>query len=130
VGRKPHMHFPFFFIIVIIQSVLCLSLAKLFTAFNVKKLLRMTEFYPNDFIEVSEVTLHHQLKNYVTNVRSDLKFAKLKGLSDLYAILVETNKCNTFDMIYKLLKLTLLLPVATANVERVFSTMKVVKTEE
>ena len=107
-----------------------MSLAKLFVAFNVKKLLRMTEFYPDDFIEVSEVTLRHQLRNYVTNVRSDLKFAKLKGLSDLYAKLVETNKCNTFDMIYKLLKLTLLLPVATANVERVSSTMKVVKTEE
>jgi len=30
-------------------------------------------------------------------------------------------------MVYKLLKLTLLLPVATASVERVFSTMKVVK---
>jgi len=30
-------------------------------------------------------------------------------------------------MVYKLLKLTLLLPIANANVERVFSAMKVVK---
>ena len=30
-------------------------------------------------------------------------------------------------MVYKLLKLALLLPVATASVERVFSAMKVVK---
>jgi len=43
------------------------------------------------------------------------------------AKLVETNKCNTFAMIYKLLKLVLLLPVATASDERVFSAMKVVK---
>jgi len=35
----------------------------------------MTEFYPNDFIKVLEVALHHQIKNYVTNVRSDPKFA-------------------------------------------------------
>jgi hypothetical protein len=51
----------------------------------------------------------------------------LNGLSELCAKLVETNKCNTFAMVYKLLKLALLLPVATASVERVFSAMKVVK---
>jgi len=86
----------------------------------------MIEFYPNDFIDVSKVMLRHQLKKYVTNVRSDPKFAKLKGISDR-AKLVETNKCNTFGIVYKLLKLALLLPVATASVERVFSTIKVVK---
>jgi hypothetical protein len=32
------------------------------------------------------------------------------------AKLVETNKCNTFAMIYKLLKLALLLSVASASV--------------
>jgi len=32
------------------------------------------------------------------------------------AKLVETNKCNTFAMIYKLLKLVLLLSVTTTNV--------------
>jgi hypothetical protein len=42
--------------------------------------------------------------------------------------LVETNKCK-FAMIYKLLKLTLLLSVTTANVERGFSAMKVVKSQ-
>jgi len=57
-----------------------LSPAKSFASFDVKKLLKMTEFYPNDFIEVLEVGLRHPLKNYVINVRSDLKFAKLKGL--------------------------------------------------
>jgi ribosomal protein S26 len=45
------------------------------------------------------------------------------------AKLVETNKCITFVMIYKLLKLALLLPVATASVERVFSVMKIVKSQ-
>ncbi|AES59496.1 hypothetical protein MTR_1g021030 [Medicago truncatula] len=62
----------------------------------------MTEFYPNYFIDVPEVALHTQLKNYVKNVRSDPKV------------------CNTFAMVYKLLKLTLLLPIATASVDRVF----------
>jgi len=87
----------------------------------------MIEFYPNYFIDVSKVALRTQLKNYVTDVRSDPKFAKLKELSDLCAKHVETNKCNTFVVVYKLLKLTLLLPITTASVERVFSDMKVVK---
>ena len=60
----------------------------------------MTKFYPNDLIDVSEVALHHQLNNYATNIRFDLNFVKLKGLSDLCAKLVETNKCNTFAMVY------------------------------
>jgi len=60
----------------------------------------MIEFYPNDLIDVSEVALHHQLKNYITNVRFDPKFAKLKGFSDLCTKLVKTNKCNTFAMVY------------------------------
>jgi len=92
----------------LLQSISCLSSTKSFVVFDVNKLLRMTEFYPNNFIDVSEVALCHQLMNYITNVRSDKKFAKLKGLSDLSTKLVETNKCNTFAMVYKLLKLTLL----------------------
>jgi hypothetical protein len=112
----------------LLQCVSCLSPAKSFAAFDANKLLRMTEFYPNDFIDVPEVVLRRQLKNYITNVRSDPKFAKMKGTSELCAKLVETNKCNTFAMVYKLLKLALLLSVATASVERVFSAMmKVVK---
>jgi len=77
-----------------------LNLAKSFAPSDVNKLLRMSEFYSNDLIDVPEVALHYQLKNYVTNVRFDPKFAKLKGLSDLCAKLVETNKCNTFAMVY------------------------------
>jgi len=65
-----------------------LSSAKSFAVFYVNKLLRMIEFYPNDFIDVSQVALRHQLKNYITNVRSDRKFAKLKGLSYLSAKLL------------------------------------------
>jgi len=59
----------------------------------------MIEFYPSYFIDVSKVALRTQLKNYVTYVRSDPKFAKLKQLSDLCAKHVETNKCNIFAMI-------------------------------
>lgn len=75
------------------------------------------------------MVVRHQLFNYVRNIRCDPKFVNLKGLSDLCAILVEINTCNTFDMVYKLLKLALFLPVATTSVERVFSAIKFVKSQ-
>jgi hypothetical protein len=111
----------------LLQCVSCLSPLSSFAAFDVKKLLRMVELYPNDFVDVPEVVVRHQLRTYVRDVRADSNFAKLKGLPDLCAKLVETKKCNTFDIVYKLLKLALVLPVATASVERVFSAMNLVK---
>ena len=42
-------------------------------------------------------------------------------------MLVETKKNLRYDVVYKLLKLVLILPVATASVERVFSSMNYVK---
>jgi len=105
------MLFPFFIFIIgktqqqnteLLRCVSCLSSAKSFAVFDVNKLLRMIEFYPNNFIDVPKVALRTQLKNYVTDVRSDPKFAKLKGFSDLCAKHVETNKYNTFAMVYKL----------------------------
>ena len=42
-------------------------------------------------------------------------------------MLVSINKHNKYDLVYKLLKLVLVLPVATATVERVFSIMNYVK---
>ncbi|KAH1253466.1 hypothetical protein GmHk_04G010119 [Glycine max] len=65
----------------LLQCVSCLSPSSSFEAFDVKKLLRMVELYPNDFVDVPEVVVRHQLQNYVKNVRCDPKFAKLKGLS-------------------------------------------------
>ena len=51
----------------------------------------------------------------------------MKNLAQLSIMLVETKKDLTFPLVYKLLKLVLILPVATASVERVFSSMKYVK---
>jgi MinD-like ATPase involved in chromosome partitioning or flagellar assembly len=42
--------------------------------------------------------------------------------------MVDTKKHLAFPLIYQLLKLVLVLPVATASVERCFSAMKTVKT--
>ena len=52
----------------------------------------------------------------------------LHNLGELSTMLVETQKSGLYKLVYLLLKLVLLLPVATASVERGFSSMKLVKT--
>ena len=42
-------------------------------------------------------------------------------------MLVKEGKVSRYDIVYKLLKLVLLLPVATAGVERIFSAMNTIK---
>jgi hypothetical protein len=87
----------------------------------------MVKLYSNDFVFVSKVVVRHQLRTYVRDVRQDTNFANLKGLSDLCAKLVETNKCSTYALVYKLLKLALVLSVAIASVKHIFSAMNLVK---
>ncbi|XP_049366158.1 uncharacterized protein LOC125831009 [Solanum verrucosum] len=52
-----------------------------------------------------------------------------KGIRDLAKALVEANLAETYSLVYLLVKLTLSLPVATATVERAFSSMKHIKNE-
>ena len=60
-------------------------------------------------------------------MRGDERFRKVKSLAELSIMIVETKKHTKYDIVYKLLKLVLILPVATASVERVFSSMNYVK---
>jgi hypothetical protein len=57
----------------------------------------------------------------------DERFRKVKNLIELSVMLVQTKKSIKHDIVYKLLKLVLVLLVATATVERVFSSMNYVK---
>jgi hypothetical protein len=59
-------------------------------------------------------------------MRQDDSFKGLDNIVDLK--LVETKRHKVHDMVYELLKLVLLLFMATASVERVFSIMIFVKT--
>ena len=67
--------------------------------------------------------LPFQLNLYISDVRNDKNFTNLRSLAELSMILVKTGRALRYDIVYKLLKLVLVLPVATAGVERVFSSM-------
>ena len=58
---------------------------------------------------------------------SNREFAKLQEIGDLAKKLVETKKDIAYLLVYVLIKLALILPVATATVERGFSVMKFIK---
>ncbi|XP_059290945.1 uncharacterized protein LOC132044469 [Lycium ferocissimum] len=101
-----------------------------FSHFDIEKILRLAELYPDDFDKYSMVDLRFQLENYIVDVQDhDKRFSNLKGLVNLSKILVETKKHGTYPLVFRLVKFALLLPVATITVERAFSSMKLIKTD-
>ncbi|KAJ9558141.1 hypothetical protein OSB04_012755 [Centaurea solstitialis] len=88
-----------------------------FCDFDRSKLLKLSDFYPDDFSSAERMSFDHELGLYISSI------------SDLARVMVETMKHATFPLVYRLLKLALGLPVATASVERCFSAMKLVKSD-
>ncbi|XP_066395775.1 uncharacterized protein [Miscanthus floridulus] len=98
-----------------------------FASFDARKVRRLAEFYPKDFSNNDLLKLKLQLDNYIDDMRQDASFQGLDNIVDLSVKLIETKRHKVYDMVYLLLKLILLLPVATASVERVFSALVIVK---
>ncbi|XP_042396749.1 zinc finger MYM-type protein 1-like [Zingiber officinale] len=100
-----------------------------FSRFDVQKLVRLAHFYEGDFSWNERMLVEQELETYIDDVRSDEWF---EGISDLGALakkMIETMKNRVFPLVYRMIELALLLPVATATVKRVFSTMNIVKTD-
>ncbi|XP_076941255.1 uncharacterized protein LOC143610743 [Bidens hawaiensis] len=72
-----------------------------FRGFHIPKLLRLADMYPYDFDEKDKDRIRTELEVYIDNLKEDTR----------------------------LLKLALVLPVATATVERCFSAMKYIKSD-
>ncbi|XP_039851369.1 uncharacterized protein LOC120709785 [Panicum virgatum] len=100
-----------------------------FASFDAQKIRRLAEFYPNDISGNDLIKLELQLDNYIDDMRQDDNFKGICNLVDLSVKLVEAKMHIVYDMVYLLLKLALLLPVATTSVEGVFSALSLVKTK-
>ncbi|XP_062080273.1 uncharacterized protein LOC133785028 [Humulus lupulus] len=139
-----HYRVEFFFVVIDIQlqelnerfnevnTELLLCLASLcpgdsFVAFDKKKLVRFAEYYPKDFSTFELMILDDQLETYIIDVRTTEKFLGLKSIGDLAQKMVETKKDIVYPLVYRLITLALILPVVTAMVERVFSSMNILK---
>jgi hypothetical protein len=99
----------------------------LFVAFNKDNILHLAQFYPNDFSAVQLITLDNQLETYIIGMRFSEEFATLKGIGQLAEKMVEMKKDVVYPLVYSLVTLSLILPVATATVERELSAMNIFK---
>ncbi|XP_022861729.1 uncharacterized protein LOC111382089 [Olea europaea var. sylvestris] len=111
----------------LLLCVACLCPQDSFSSFDKKNLIRLVDLYPLDFSAVDGIVLSDQLETYIFDMHSNKEFEGLNGLGDLAEKLVLTKKDKVYPLVYRLLTLALILPVATATVERVFSAMNIVK---
>ena len=89
----------------------------------------LAKFYPSNFLGTNILALDSQLQNYIFDMRNNDLFLEFQGVGELVEKLVNTGKHETYPLVYFLVKLDLTLLVATATVERSFSTMKYIKNE-
>ena len=80
--------------------------------------MELAQSYPKDFDSTQLKDLARELPIYIDNVRADERFAKLNNISELGRMMVQTTKHLSFPLVYRPLKLVLVLPIATASVER------------
>ncbi|KAK1562415.1 hypothetical protein Q3G72_011485 [Acer saccharum] len=113
----------------LLLCIACLSLMDQFYAFDKHKLIQLDQFYLRDYSPLKLLALEDQLENYITKMRSIIEFSELNGLTELAQKMVEKKKDKVFPLVYLLLTLALLLPVATTTVERVFSAINIVNTD-
>ncbi|XP_016186259.1 uncharacterized protein LOC107627967 [Arachis ipaensis] len=111
----------------LLLCIACLNPRHSFFAFDKENLIQLAQFYPLEFSSTQLLALDSQLENFILDVRSDDQFSDLNGISALSQKLVETRKNIVYPLVFLLLKLALVLPVATASVERTFSAMNIIK---
>ncbi|XP_031248872.1 zinc finger MYM-type protein 1-like [Pistacia vera] len=111
----------------LLQCMASLDPSNSFVAFNKERLLEFAKFYPTDFPQHNIWLLDDQLENYYEDVSTNANFTHVEGIADLAKKMVEFKKDVAYNKVFLLIKLALVLPVATATIERVFSVMNLVK---
>jgi hypothetical protein len=82
---------------------------------------------PSDFPQ-DVYALQQQLKHFIVDASNDEELKNISTLIDLCRCLVETGSHTIYNLIDRLLRLLITLPVSTASAERAFSSMKIIKT--
>jgi hypothetical protein len=95
-----------------------------FDAYKFESLMELTQSYPEDFDSTQLKDLARELPIYIDSMRADERFANLNHISELGRMMVQINKHLSFSLIYRLLKLVLVLPIATAGCRMVGESSK------
>ena len=115
-----------------IELLLCVTFLcrnNLFFAFDKEKIDSSCQLLSKRLSEVDVMTLEDQLETYIIDMRSSEEFTDLKDMKDISGLaqtMVQTKKYKVYPLL--ILTLALILLVTIAIVDRVFSSMNVVKT--
>ena len=71
--------------------------------------------------------LDNQLETYIHDMQSSEEFSTFRGIGRLVEKIVEMKKNVSYPLVYSLVTLALILLVAIATIERVFSAMNIIK---
>ncbi|XP_041995755.1 zinc finger MYM-type protein 1-like [Salvia splendens] len=113
----------------LLKCIACLDPRNSFSEFNEHQVIHIATLYPEDFSMSECLHLPRQVSNFIANVRCDPQFVVLSDLGSFSMKMVKTKKHLVFPLVYRIIELALVLPVATASVERAFSAMKTIKTD-
>lgn len=105
----------------------CLNPSNSFSNFDVMKLVRLAQTYAQDFKVTYIILLRSELRNFINRVRRTQDFLGCVELSKVGEIMVKLRMDKCYQLVYRLIELTLILPVAIASVERIFSPMSIIK---
>jgi hypothetical protein len=113
----------------LLGCIACLDPKDSFANFDLEKLIELSKIYDADFSDYERTCLMDQLLLFIDEVRNDDGFRDCNDLGHLATKMVKTDRHICFSLVYRLVELALILPVATATVERAFSAMNIIKTE-
>lgn len=103
--------------------------ASKFRSFKADDICEMVKkYYPADFTQQEIYGLEQQLKHFVVDASNDEELKNMSTLTKLCRCLVESGRHSIYNLIDRLLRLVVTLPVSTASAERAFSALKIVKT--
>jgi hypothetical protein len=107
----------------------CLDPKDSFSMFNVEKIAHLTEIYDQDFSVADRSNIRDDLETFILHVRRVDDYRACHDFASLAVKLVHNKAHLLFPRVYRIIQLALLLPVATASVERAFSAMNIIKTD-
>ncbi|KAK2429994.1 zinc finger MYM-type protein [Trifolium repens] len=114
---------------IVLNCFSCLDPKNSFSGFDVDKLARLADIYHTDFTDDYRETIREELETDVVHMKRYVSFSTCEDIQSLTMKIVQTNKHLVFPLVYKLIELTLILPVSTTYVERAFLAMKIIKSK-
>jgi hypothetical protein len=100
-----------------------------FASFQSSEICKMVEkYYPADFNQQEIIGLEYQLNYFVVEASRSDDLKRIATLAELCKCLVNTGRHRVFNLVDRLLRLLVTLPVSTATAERAFSILKIIKT--